>query len=69
MEIRQLTCGRAISLERRPTTESGVNASLVVIGGESIQLAKQEATSTPKVPRPLSFSKTARITEPQVPPK
>jgi len=41
MEIRQLTCSRAISLERRPATESGVNAPLIVIGGESIQLAMQ----------------------------
>ena len=39
VEIRRSVYNRAMSLERRPTTESSVNAPLVVIGGESIQLA------------------------------
>jgi hypothetical protein len=41
LEIRRLECTCAASLGRRSTTESGVNAPLVVIGGESIQLAMQ----------------------------
>jgi hypothetical protein len=41
MKICRSACSRATSLERHPTTESGVNAPLVVIGGESIQLAMQ----------------------------
>src|SRR5512143_3043646 len=41
MEIRCSACSRAISLNRRPTTESGVNAPAAVIDGESIQLAMQ----------------------------
>lgn len=41
MEIRRLTCSRATLLEGRPATESGVDTSLVVIGGETIQLAME----------------------------
>ncbi len=41
IEIRRLTCGFPASLEWRPTIETGVNAPLVVIGSESIQLAMQ----------------------------
>ena len=41
MKICRSACSRATSLERRPTTQSGVNAPLVIIGGESIQLAMQ----------------------------
>jgi len=41
MEIRRSACSRAILLERRPTPEPGVGAPLIVIGGESIQLAMQ----------------------------
>jgi hypothetical protein len=36
-----LTCSRAASLDGRSATESSVDASLVVIGGESIQLAME----------------------------
>ena len=39
LEIRRLECSCAAPLEWRSTTKSGVNAPLVVIGGESIQLA------------------------------
>ena len=38
-----MTCGFPASLEWRPTTESGVNAALVEITDESIQLALQVA--------------------------
>ena len=41
LKIRRLECSCAAPLEWRSTTESGVNAPLVVIGGESIQLAMQ----------------------------
>ena len=41
INIRRLTCGFPASFERRPTTETGVNAPLVVIGSELIQLAMQ----------------------------
>ena len=41
IKIRRLTCSVPASLEGRPTTESGVNAPLVVIGSESNQLAMQ----------------------------
>ena len=41
MEIRRSACSCAMSLERRPTAEPGVNAPFIVIGGESIQLAMQ----------------------------
>ena len=40
-ESRRLICGRAASLEGRPATESGVDTSLVVTGGETIQLAME----------------------------
>ncbi|MEP7246100.1 MAG: hypothetical protein ABI885_20800 [Gammaproteobacteria bacterium] len=41
INIRWLTCGFPASFEWRPTSETGVNAPLVVIGSESIQLAMQ----------------------------
>ena len=41
MKIRRLACTRAASLARRPTFQSSVDAPLVVVGGESIQLAMQ----------------------------
>lgn len=41
MEIRRLTCSRAALLDGCSATESSVNASLVVRGGESIQLATE----------------------------
>ena len=39
MKIRRLACSRAASLEGCPTTQSGVDTPLVVVSGESIQLA------------------------------
>ena len=39
MKIRRLACSRAASLERCPTSQSSVDAPLVVVGSESIQLA------------------------------
>jgi hypothetical protein len=47
LKIRRLACSRAASLDGRPTTQSGVNAPLVVVGGESIQLA-MEVESIPE---------------------
>jgi hypothetical protein len=44
IEIRRLTCSRAASLEGRPATQSGVDTPLVVVGGESIQLAMEVET-------------------------
>jgi hypothetical protein len=44
IEVRQLTCSRAASLDGRSATESSVNTSLVVIGGESIQLSTEVET-------------------------
>jgi hypothetical protein len=41
LKIRGLARSRAVSLEGRPATEPRVNAPLIVIGGESIQLAMQ----------------------------
>jgi len=41
IETRRLTCSPAASLDGRSATESSVNTSLVVIGGESIQLAME----------------------------
>ena len=41
LKIRRSTCSFPASLERRPTIETDVNAPLVVIGSESIQLAMQ----------------------------
>jgi hypothetical protein len=41
LKIRGVECTCGVPLERRPTTQSGVNAPLVIIGGESIQLAMQ----------------------------
>ena len=41
IKIRQLTCVFPASLQGRSTAESGVNAPLVVIGSELIQLAMQ----------------------------
>jgi len=41
IEVCGLTCGLAASLDGRPATESSVNTSLVVIGGEPIQLAME----------------------------
>jgi hypothetical protein len=41
IEIRPSIASLSALLERRPTPESGVNASLVVIVGESSQLAMQ----------------------------
>src|SRR3984893_9690875 len=39
MKIRRLACSRVTLLEGRPTTQSGVDPPLVVVSGESIQLA------------------------------
>jgi hypothetical protein len=41
MKIRRLACSGAASLERRPTSQSSVDAPLVVVGGESTQLAME----------------------------
>jgi hypothetical protein len=41
MKIRRLACSRVTLLEGRPTTQSVVDAPLVVVGGESIQLAME----------------------------
>jgi hypothetical protein len=41
MKIRGLTCSRGVSLEGRLATQTGVDAPLVVVGGESIQLAME----------------------------
>ena len=41
INIRRLTCSFSASLERRPATQSSVNAPLVEVGGESIQLAME----------------------------
>jgi len=41
LKIGGLARSRAVSLEGRPATEPCVNASLIAIGGESIQLATQ----------------------------
>ncbi|MDB6158845.1 MAG: hypothetical protein JWO04_2551 [Gammaproteobacteria bacterium] len=41
LKIRGLACGRVASLEGRPTTQSDVDTPLVVVGGESIQLAME----------------------------
>jgi hypothetical protein len=39
MKVRRLPCSRVTLLEGRPTTQSGVDPPLVLVGGESIQLA------------------------------
>ena len=44
IESRRLGCSCATLLEGRLTIQSGVDASLVVVGGESIQLAMQVET-------------------------
>jgi hypothetical protein len=41
IEIRRLACSRAALLEGRPATQSSMNASLVVVDGETIQLAME----------------------------
>jgi hypothetical protein len=41
IEIRPLACSRAASLEGRPATQSGVDTPLVIVVGESIQLAME----------------------------
>ena len=43
MKIRRLACSRVTLLEGRPTTQSGVDPPLVVVSGESIQLAMKVA--------------------------
>lgn len=44
MEIRRRACSRPALLDRRLPIQSGTNASLVVIDGESIQLAMKVET-------------------------
>jgi hypothetical protein len=41
MKICRLGCSRAASLDGRPATQSSVDAPLVVVGGEAIQLATE----------------------------
>jgi hypothetical protein len=44
MKIRRCGCSCTASLEGRSAIQSSVNASLVVIGGESVQLSMQVET-------------------------
>jgi hypothetical protein len=70
IEIRRLTCSRAASLDGRSATESKVDMSLVVVGGDTIRRTKPRSIGTPILRRPASmphvFDPSKLFTQPQL---